>query len=88
VSKPARSRVPRLSRLGWARFVNPVIIALAWQAASSTGVLPARLPASPAKPGDILTDWAERVAPALRRHGQTDVLTLIQHRPASTPTPT
>jgi sulfonate transport system permease protein len=49
VSKPARSRVPRLSRLGWTRFVSPVIIALAWQAASSTGVLPARLLASPAK---------------------------------------
>jgi FMN reductase len=26
------------------------------------------------QPGDILTDWAERVAPTLRRHGQTDVL--------------
>jgi sulfonate transport system permease protein len=47
VSKPARSHVQGWSRLGWARFISPVVIALAWQAASSTGLLPPRLLASP-----------------------------------------
>jgi sulfonate transport system permease protein len=49
VPEPARSRVPQLSRPAWGRFVSPVVIALAWQAASSAGLLPPRLLASPAK---------------------------------------
>jgi sulfonate transport system permease protein len=46
VLEPVRLRVPRLP---WTRFVSPIVIALAWQAASSSGLLPERLLASPVK---------------------------------------
>jgi sulfonate transport system permease protein len=47
VTAPPRAVRPR--RRVWARWISPVVIALGWQAASSIGLLPDRLLASPVK---------------------------------------
>ncbi|RDI65849.1 ABC transporter permease [Nocardia pseudobrasiliensis] len=40
-------RLPRLPRARWARLISPVLLIVAWQVASATGVLPERLLAAP-----------------------------------------
>uniref|UniRef100_UPI0026A370CA ABC transporter permease n=1 Tax=Nocardia stercoris TaxID=2483361 RepID=UPI0026A370CA len=61
VSPPLRLRLGlRLPRAPWARLVSPVLILVAWQLCSVTGVLPERLLPSPSTvvstAGDLLRD--------------------------------
>src|SRR5689334_24175994 len=46
-ARPSRVRVPRSA--GPLRLISPLVLLLLWQAASSTGLLPARLIAAPVK---------------------------------------
>lgn len=45
--RPATIRLPNLPAGRWVRLVSPIVIVAIWQLASSTGVLPERLLASP-----------------------------------------
>lgn len=68
-------RSVRPPRRVWARWISPLVIALAWQGAGSTGLLPARLLASPVEIG--------RTAVELTRAGTLpDAITVSLQRAA------